>query len=98
MPQRHVALQAAENLFVENAGDEPHLAMAVDRDAVADRETRALLAAVLQRVQAEVCQPRDVFAGRVDSGDPARLVQNVTGRLPGFLVVGPRHAGLFAAG
>ena len=95
VPDRDEAAQPAQDRFVERAGDQPHLAVAVDAAAVADREPGALLAAVLQRVEPEVSEPRDVFARRVDSGDPARFVQYVTGGLHRFLVVRARHTSGF---
>ena len=95
MADRHEAAQPAEDRFVERAGDQAHLAVAVDAVSVADREPRALLAAVLQRVEPEVSEPRDVFAGCVDPGDPARFVQHVTGGLHRFLVVRARHTSSF---
>ena len=42
-----------------------------DAAAVADRDAGRLLAAVLQRVEREVGQPRDVAVGRVDAEDAA---------------------------
>ncbi len=88
---RHAAEHAAELFLVEDAGDQPHLTMAVDVAAVADREPGALLTAMLQRVEAEVGEPGDVFARCVDPGNPARLVKDVAGRLNRLLVVRPRH-------
>jgi hypothetical protein len=46
---------------------------------------------MLERVQAKIDQPSDVFARRVHGGDPARLVQDVTGRLYRFRIVRPCH-------
>ena len=91
MPDRDVTPQPAQDLFVEDAGNETHLAVTVERATVADRDSRAFLASVLQRVQRKVDEPGDVFAGRVHGGDPARFVEDVASRLDGFLVVPPRH-------
>ena len=64
---RHVADQRAQLVLVEHLRDE---ALVADRhDAAAarrGRDPRGLLAAVLEREQREVGEPRDVVLGRVD--------------------------------
>ncbi|GAC1571796.1 MAG: hypothetical protein NVS3B7_02170 [Candidatus Elarobacter sp.] len=95
MADRDVAAETAEDLLVEDAGDQPHLAMAVDAHPVADGEAGALLAAVLERVQPEIRKPGDVVARCVKARDAARFVQNITGRLYRFTIVRPGHVSSF---
>ena len=68
---RDEAVEPAENLFVEDAGQESHLAMAGERRAVADRNAGAFLSAMLQRVQGEVYEPRHIEPRSVDGSDTA---------------------------
>jgi len=53
-PDRDVALQRVQRGLVENLRDQAHVLEHHDLVAVADRDPRRLLAAVLQRVEAEV--------------------------------------------
>ena len=68
---RDVAVQAVELLLVEHLRDEPEVAQRREPAVVGDRDARRLLAAVLEREEAEVREPRDVVAGRVDAEDAA---------------------------
>src|SRR5262249_25042771 len=70
---REVAFEWCEPAFVEDLGDETHVLDDGDRLAVADRDAGGLLAAVLQRVEAEVRQVGDGLARRVDAEDAARV-------------------------
>ncbi len=54
MSDRQVALERGEATLVEHLGDEPHVLDHGDRLAVADRDARRFLAAVLQGVEAQV--------------------------------------------
>jgi hypothetical protein len=71
---RHVALEGGERRLVEDLRDEAHVLVDEDLPAVADGDTGGLLAAVLQRVQPEVRQLRDLFAGCPDPEDPAGVL------------------------
>ena len=68
---RDLAGQRRELLLVEHLRDEPHLAERRDAAAVGDRDPGGLLAAVLEREQAEVREPRDVALVRADAEDAA---------------------------
>ena len=54
MTHRDVAAERGQGGLVEDLGDQPHLLVHHDAAAVADRDARGLLPAVLQRVQAVV--------------------------------------------
>ena len=66
-----VAAQAAELLLVEDLRHEPHVAQRRQPPVVGDGDARGLLAAVLQREQPEVGEPRDVAAGRTHTEEAA---------------------------
>ena len=74
MPDREVALERREAALVEHLRDEPHVLHDGDRLAVAHGDAGGLLAAVLQRVQAEVGEVGDGCAGRVHAEDAAGVV------------------------
>ena len=57
------ALQRVQRGLVEDLGDQAHVLVDQDLLAVADRDSRRLLAAVLQRVEAEVGELGDFLAG-----------------------------------
>ena len=71
VPDRDLAAQAAELLLVEHLGDEAEVAQRRQPPVLGDGDARRLLAAVLQREQAEVREPRHVAVGRVDAEDAA---------------------------
>ena len=80
---REVALQRGEPALVEHLGDEAHVLRHGDRLAVAHRDAGGLLAAVLEREQAEVGQLRDRLAGAVHAEDAAGVARGLvreTGR------------------
>ena len=74
VPDREVALERVERGLVEDLRDQPHVLVDQDLAAVADRDPGGLLAAVLQRVEAEVGQLGDVLAGRPDAEDAAGVL------------------------
>ena len=63
---REVALERGERGLVEDLGDQPHVLVDEDLATVADRDPGRLLAAVLERVEAEVGELGDVLARRPD--------------------------------
>ncbi len=65
--------------------------MARDRVPVGDCNTRGFLSAVLKRVKGEIRLSRDALSGRVNTDDPARLVQRVAGRKGSLRIVGSCH-------
>ena len=71
MADRDLAAQAAELLLVEDLGDEAEVAQPGQAPVLGDGDSRRLLAAVLQREQAEVRQPGDVAVGRIDAENAA---------------------------
>ena len=71
MPDRKLAVQAAKLPLVEHLRDEAHLAQRRQAALVGDRYAGGLLAAVLQREQAEVRDPRDVALGRANAEQSA---------------------------
>jgi uncharacterized repeat protein (TIGR01451 family) len=74
---RHVALQRAQLLLVEDLGDEAGVAHRRDVAALAGGDPGRLLTAVLQRVEAEVGEAGDVVAGRVYAEDAAFLARRI---------------------
>ncbi len=68
---RDLAVQAVELLLVEHLRDEPEVAQGGEAATLRDRDPRRLLAAVLEREEAEVREPRDVVSGCVDAEDAA---------------------------
>ena len=68
---RELAVQAGQVLLVEHLRDEAEVAQRREAAVLGDGDPGRLLAAVLERVQAEVGEPRDVAAGGVDAEDAA---------------------------
>ena len=68
---RGVAVQAAQLLLVEDLRDEAHVAQHRQPAVVGDGDPGRLLAAVLQREEAEEGHARDVALGRADAEDAA---------------------------
>ena len=66
---REVAAQAAQGRLVEDLADQPEVLVDDHRGAVGHRDAGRLLAAVLQGVQAEIGQLRDLLPGRPDTED-----------------------------
>ena len=80
---RHVALQRPQLLLVEDLGHQPGVAHRGDVAALAGGDPGRLLAAVLQRVEAEVGEPGDIVPGGVDAEDPAFIAGAIAvGREP----------------
>ena len=71
MADRGVAVQAAELLLVEDLRDEAHVAQHRQPAVVGDGDPGRLLAAVLQREEAEEGHARDVALGCADAEDAA---------------------------
>ena len=74
MADREVALERLERGLVEDLGDQAHVLVDQDLAAVADRDAGRLLAAVLERVEAEVGELGDVLAGGPDAEDAAGVL------------------------
>ncbi len=71
MPDRDLALERLQLLLVEDLRDEPHLADDGHAAPVRDRDPGRLLAAVLEREEAEVGEPRHIALDRPDPEDTA---------------------------
>ena len=71
MTDRHFAVQAAQLLLVEDLCHEPHVAEDGQAPAVGDGDPRGLLAAVLEREQAEEGDACDVPPRCPDAEDAA---------------------------
>ena len=74
MPDREVAGEAFQVVFVEGLVHQPHAGMQVKTGAVAGRDARALLASVLESIDPEEGDAGYVFAGGVDAKDAATLL------------------------
>ena len=71
MPDRDLAVEAAQLLLVEDLGDEAHVAQDGQAALVGDGDPGGLLAAVLEREEPEVGHPRHVALRRADPEDAA---------------------------
>ncbi len=67
MPDRDLPAQAAQRLLVEDLGDQSELADGRQPSVLGDRDPRRLLAAVLEREQAEVRETGNVTLVGPDS-------------------------------
>ena len=74
---RHRAGERLELLLVEDLRDEAEVAQGHDHPALAGGDARRLLAAVLERVEAEVGQARDVVSRRADAEDAALIARAI---------------------
>ena len=74
---RHVALQRAQLLLVEDLVDEALVAHGHDVAALRRGDAGRLLAAVLERVEREVREPRDLAAGGDDAEDAALIARAI---------------------
>ena len=74
VPYRHMAREHGEVAFLEDLGDEPEVFVDGDAVVVSHGDARALLAAVLQRLQPEVGHAAHLLAWRVDAEDGAFLL------------------------
>jgi hypothetical protein len=77
---RDLAVQAREVLLVEHLRHEAEVAQRREPCLVGDGNPGRLLTAVLERVQAEVREPRDVAVGGVDAEDAAHQRAGLPGR------------------
>ena len=73
---RRSPLEPAQLLLVEDLRDEAHVAEHGQPAAVGDGDAGRLLAAVLEREEAEVREARDVALGRADAEDAAHLEES----------------------
>ncbi len=93
---REVALERLQRRVVEDLRDQAHVLVDQDLPAVADRDARGLLAAVLQGVEAEVDELGDVLAGSPDPEHPTgvlgTLVERVERRGEPTVAAPPRRA------
>ena len=91
MPDREVAGERAQVVLAEDLADEPELAARDDLPvAIRGRDPGRLLAAVLERVQREVGQTRNVVPRCVQPEYPALVAWSVTHHEP--TLAGPRFA------
>jgi hypothetical protein len=70
-----IAVQRGERRLREDLGDEPEVLVDEDVLAVADRDARRFLAAVLLCEEPEVREPRDVLARGPDPEQPALVLR-----------------------
>ena len=75
VPDRDGALQRLQRALVEDLRDQAHVLVDEDLVAVADRDAGGLLPAMLQRVEAEVGELRDLLAGGPDPEDAAGVLR-----------------------
>ena len=74
---REVALERAQAALVEDLGDQAHVLVDQEARAVTGGDARRLLAAVLQRVEAEVGELGDLLAGSPDPEDAAGILRGL---------------------
>ena len=75
MPDSQVAGEGVERGLVEDLGDEAHVFVHKNLRAVAGGDSGRFLAAMLQRVDAEVGEFGDFFAWGPDSEHSARVLR-----------------------
>src|SRR5829696_4380918 len=68
--------QAAERRLVEHLADQPEVLVDDDGGAVGHRDARRLLTAVLEGVQTEIGQLRDLFTRRPDTEDATGVLRS----------------------
>src|SRR5205085_2848567 len=68
------AVEAVQRVLVEDLADQPHALVAAEGLPVGDGDAGALLAAVLQRKEAEVGQASHILAGGEDAEDAALVL------------------------
>ena len=79
MADRQLAAERAQVVLLEDLADEAERALGDDvAVAVGGGDAGRLLAAVLERVEREVGEARDVVAGRVYPEDPALVARAFT--------------------
>jgi hypothetical protein len=79
VPDRHLPLQRAQLLLVEDLVDQALVAHGHDVTALRGGDPGRLLPAVLKGVEREVAQAGDVVLRRVDAEDPAFVARAVSG-------------------
>ena len=77
VPDGNIALQALQHRLRKHARDQSEVFVGADARAVRDGDARAFLPAMLQSVQSEERQARDVGARGVDAEDAAGLARPV---------------------
>ena len=77
MADRQVTLERVEGGLVEDLRDQTHVLVDQDLAAVADRDAGRLLATVLEGVEAEVGELRDVLARCPDPEDAAGVLRSL---------------------
>ena len=77
MPDRHVAVQRAQLLLVEDLADQALVAHGHDVAALGDGDARGLLPTVLEGVEGEVGETGDIRALGVDAEDAALVARSV---------------------
>ena len=77
MADRHLALQRAQALLVEDLVDEPLVAHRHDVAALGGGDAGGLLAAVLERVEREVGEARDVVPRGAYTEDAALVARSI---------------------
>ena len=75
MPDGQVPLQGTQMRLVEDLRDQTHVLVDDDPAAVGDRDPGRLLAAVLQRIQAEVGELGDLLPGGPHTKDTAGILR-----------------------
>ncbi len=71
---RDMTLEGAEGGLVEDLGDQAHVLEDEDLGAVAHRDSRGLLSSMLQGVEPEVSELRDLFTRSPDTEDAASVL------------------------
>ncbi len=74
---RHVALQGPQLLLVKDLRDQPRVAQGGDVASLTGRDPGRLLAAVLQRIEAEVGESGDVVPWREHAKDAALIARSI---------------------
>ena len=83
MADRDLAVQAAQLLLGEDLCDEAQVAEDGQPAVVGDGDARGLLAAVLEREEAEIADTRDIAVGGADAEDAAHQSTAPTRRMFG---------------
>ena len=78
LPDRHVAGERLEAPLVEHRGNQAQLTPRGDVPALAGRDAGRLLAAVLERIEREIGEPRNVQLRGVDTEYPALVAGTLT--------------------
>src|SRR2546421_5164386 len=74
VPQGEVAGEAIERQLVKGLGNQSDVLVHPQASPVAGRDAGAFLAAMLQRVEAEIGEVRHLFPGRIDAEEAAGLL------------------------